>query len=266
MLRYYHSTQNEKLRSMLPVFVNSYAYNYEQHPWQYKNGSFVNHINLVLSGKGIIEVNGETFNVSEGDIFFFKANLPISYGPKSEKLVTRFYTFGGYACESLFTLYEIPNFKIFNNQKFAISLSEFCKSAENGLSDEELSAKLYTLIIEFCTCIKGRSQPEKLERILEYIKKNIYKDISVNELCELADVSRGALFKLFSKNLGITPVHYINRSKIDLAKVYLESSPNLSVESIAFEVGFASTSYFIETFKKHEGITPAKFRKLQLEN
>ena len=263
MQHYYHLTQNEKLRQLLPVFVNSYAYNYEQRPWQYKNGSFVNHVNLVLSGNGSITVGEETFKISEGDIFFFKSDFPISYGPKSEPLITRFVTFSGYACESLFSLYETPNFKIFKNHKFSASISEVCKLAENGLNDEELSAKLYPLIIELCNCIKGRAQPEALERALEHIRKNIYKDIPINELCEAAGVSRGVLFKLFANNVGMTPVHYINRLKIDLAKSYLESSPTMSIENIALEVGFASTSYFIETFKKYENITPAKYRKLQ---
>ena len=264
MKHYYHLTQNERLRKFLPVYVNSYANNYEQKLWQYKNGSFVNHVILILSGKGFVEINGQRFYFEAGDIFFFKSDIPVFYGPESETLTTRFFTFNGLACKSLFELYDIPEYKIFKNTRIANLISEFCHLAEKGLSDEVLSAKLYDFLVEFCNSIKGNAQPKSLEIALDYIKKNLFKDISINELCEASLTSRSTLFKHFKNHLGVSPVAYINNLRIDNAKSYLESMPNEPIENIANEVGFTSTSYFIEIFKSITGTTPAKFRKERL--
>ncbi len=264
MSHYYHLTQSELLRNSLPFYANSYCSNFKQDFCRYPKGIPHHHFILALSGYGRIEISGESIELKKGEIFFYKAHTPALYYPESEDFYTCFVTFGGFGCESLFNLYNIPDYTVFKSSKLSAEIIDFCRFADSGISDELLSPKLYSLIINFCERNKKQIIPQSLEKALEYIKKNFYKDISLNELCNSVGVSRSTLFKQFKEFLNTSPVSYVNNVRINWAKSYLESLPNLSLESIAKDVGFSSTSYFIETFKSITGTTPAKFRKERL--
>ena len=60
--------------------------------------------------------------------------------------------------------------------------------------------------------------------------------------------------------MGETFTDYVNRRKVEWAKQKLRNSAE-SVSSIAFELGYVDTSYFIKVFKKFEGITPLAYRQ-----
>ena len=59
---------------------------------------------------------------------------------------------------------------------------------------------------------------------------------------------------------GETPYHYLTKLRITRAQTYLQSSA-LSVEEIAYSVGFSSLQRFSEMFKKECGVSPLQYRK-----
>ena len=67
---------------------------------------------------------------------------------------------------------------------------------------------------------------------------------------------------------NIRPTRYDSHKKSDLRKIYnqivnakkLLISTNLAVETIAWKVGFSSTSYFIKIFHRETGQTPKQYR------
>ena len=64
--------------------------------------------------------------------------------------------------------------------------------------------------------------------------------------------------KLFKSTLGITPLQYINRSRVEKSKYLLEHT-QFSVGEISDEVGFEDELYFSRVFKKFTGIPPQSF-------
>ena len=115
--------------------------------------------------------------------------------------------------------------------------------------------------MDFCLTFSKNKMPQSFEKAVNFIKKNFHRDIPISELAETAGVSQSVLFKQFKDILGLTPVAYITSIRMDYAKNALKAHPNLPLKSIAPLAGFSSESYFIETFKKHEGITPSKYKK-----
>jgi len=65
---------------------------------------------------------------------------------------------------------------------------------------------------------------------------------------------------LFHETTGYTPAKYIMKQRINGARVILSTS-DLKIETLAEKLCFCSTSHFIQTFKRLEGITPEEFRK-----
>ena len=258
---FYRLTTDKELRKHLPFFVNSYCSDFDQPFTSHWKGAAAHHFILTLKGAGYAEIDGKKFELKEGEIFFYKLGLPVKYYKKDNEFNTCFVSFDGFACNSLFEYYKIPDYTVFKSSSFATALTNFCHYAEKGVSEVKVAGKLYPLIIDFCLLINKNDIPRSFEIAVSYIKGNFNRDIPISELAKLSGVSQSVLFKQFKEILGTTPVAYITSIRIDYAKTVLETLPHLPLETIAVSSGFSSASYFIETFKKHEGITPTKYKK-----
>lgn len=100
-----------------------------------------------------------------------------------------------------------------------------------------------------------------LYRAVDYIRKNIDKNLSIDEVASVAYMSRQTFFRHFKNELGITPNDFILKEKIDRAKLLLKRDFGRSVTDIAYSLSFSSASHFIGIFKKITGITPKKYRE-----
>lgn len=102
-------------------------------------------------------------------------------------------------------------------------------------------------------------------RVIEYINNHYTEDLKVHELAKQFCMSRSNFAKIFKKYTSVTFTEYINGLRVSDA-VYCLVGTNLTVTEIAFKLGFVSTSYFIETFKKFKGVAPLQFRKKHMES
>lgn len=261
---FYKLTQNDELRDNLPFFANSYSSEFDQLYTVFKKGHIAHHIIYTLEGLGCIEIGGEKFELKEGDFFFYQAGIPVKYYKIGETFVTRYVSFGGYGCEQLFQYYNVPQYILFKNNALVSSLTKFCSFADKNYSDEKIAGQLYSLILDFCLTFNVDQLPKSLKNAISYISRNFTRDIPISALSKAVGVSNSTLFKLFKDYMNTTPTAYIISSRIESAKLQLISNPFLSIDVIAYNSGFSSTSYFIETFKKTEKTTPAKYRKEQL--
>lgn len=101
--------------------------------------------------------------------------------------------------------------------------------------------------------------PEALNRAIIFIKKNITKKISVEQLAENCSISPQHLRRLFCKHLGTSPIKYINHLKISLAVDMLRTSDS-SIKEIAYDLGFDNPHYFSRLFSKEESSSPSEKR------
>jgi AraC-like DNA-binding protein len=95
----------------------------------------------------------------------------------------------------------------------------------------------------------------RLAHVVRYIRENITRDISVCELAEQACLSRAQFFRSFQRELGESPVKFINRERIRIAKrALLMNSSSLS--HACSMAGFSSENYFSRVFRQVEGVSP----------
>jgi AraC family transcriptional activator of mtrCDE len=83
---------------------------------------------------------------------------------------------------------------------------------------------------------------------------------SVTTLAKKAAMSRSAFARDFKATLGVTPMEFVNRTRLSLARRLLAFTVR-PVEAIAAEVGFSSRSHFSRVFRDQYGIDPSAFRK-----
>jgi len=107
---------------------------------------------------------------------------------------------------------------------------------------------------------RGTGLPRyKLRRVTEYIDSRIGGPISLDDLAEVAGVSRFHFHRQFRKSLGVTPHEYVLRARIERAKGLLTGS-DLTVGEVSGAVGFADQSHFSNIFRKLTAMTPRSFR------
>ena len=99
-----------------------------------------------------------------------------------------------------------------------------------------------------------------IEHSVEYINAN-YTDITEAQAAATVNMSYSHYSRQFKRIMGRSFREYINAVRISAAENLLLTT-DMSVTDIALASGFATSSHFIESFKKHKKITPAKYRQL----
>ncbi len=97
-----------------------------------------------------------------------------------------------------------------------------------------------------------------LAYVISYIKANLGEKININNLSDRACMSKATFYRLFKRELGISPNDFILGEKISKAKILL-SNPEAKVIAVSYELGFSDANYFIRAFKKLVGITPGTY-------
>ncbi|TFF39551.1 AraC family transcriptional regulator [Mucilaginibacter psychrotolerans] len=95
--------------------------------------------------------------------------------------------------------------------------------------------------------------------VLEYIKNNLTSKLSIDALCRMAFMSKASFFRAFKHEMGISPVDYIIKERLQFAK-QLMNNPYNSISEACFKAGFNNLNYFSRAFHKVEGITPSQYK------
>lgn len=93
----------------------------------------------------------------------------------------------------------------------------------------------------------------------DYIQLHSAEPLRIDVLADRMGYSKYYLSALFKKETGCSVGDYIKITRIERAKVLLQST-NLNVEDIWEEVGFSSRSVFGKAFRSVVGMTPREFR------
>ncbi len=112
---------------------------------------------------------------------------------------------------------------------------------------------------------KPTAYDSRITSAIEHIEQNYQKNLTVDELAAHSNMSASRFFPRFKKEVGMTPVEYINRYRVNRAILLLISDSELSVEDISERTGFESSAYFRRVFKKITGMSPREYRASAVE-
>jgi AraC-like DNA-binding protein len=84
--------------------------------------------------------------------------------------------------------------------------------------------------------------------------------LSLRDLARAGCVSPFYLSHLFKNQLGISPIAFVLRVRVERAKGLLVTHPELSISQIALNIGFGDLRHFERIFKRVVGVTPRSFR------
>ena len=100
----------------------------------------------------------------------------------------------------------------------------------------------------------------RLAYVVAYIRENLTHALSVDDLSDKACLSKSHFFRLFKRELGISPTQFILTERIQLAKAIL-SNPTKTITDACYESGFNSLTHFSSAFRSIEHICPRQFKR-----
>jgi AraC-like DNA-binding protein len=105
------------------------------------------------------------------------------------------------------------------------------------------------------------AQAQRLVRqAMAYIHENYAEPISRTDLARHVALSEDYLTACFRKELGVTPIAYLNRYRVHQARQLLTGT-NKTITEIALSVGFSDSSYFSRVFRREVGLSPEAYRQ-----
>lgn len=129
-----------------------------------------------------------------------------------------------------------------------------------------LAAKVFAIEIERTnqlsfTIFHGQKahDDDAIKKAQDFIEKNYAEKISVDQVASMLALGRRAFERRFKKATANTVAEYMQRVKMEAAKMSLESSRE-NVAEVMYKVGYTDTKAFRTTFKKVTGLSPLQYR------
>lgn len=185
----------------------------------------------------------------------------------------------------LFKLWEEKDLPLYNVEKSLIFLLNSMQSLrmatkeEEELSNEvyieslilesksfeELFNRFHNLIIDLFSNVnndnsKYTTSIEIVEYAEVYLKNNLSKSVTLQELSDKLGISQVYLCRVFKKHKNMSPIDSFIRLKVEKAKDYIRNYPELIIKDIAENLGFNDAYYFSKVFKKLEKMSPSEFK------
>ncbi len=216
-------------------------------------------IGLILKGSGTYIYHNKKLCVQEGEIVFIPENI-YCYSewwgaPEIEVIyVSCFIHYDGF-------LYE-PQI-LHCDEKTRENLMCITKLLSSNYLDELEAYSIFYKVLQTLlpNMVQSNISSNKtLRSAMEYITDHWNNNFSIGDVAKYCCVSESTLYHLFQKELGQTPIGFLNAIKINQAIDYLENS-NYSISTISRLVCFHSENHFRKVFADVTGTTPLKFRK-----
>ncbi|HWO55089.1 MAG TPA: AraC family transcriptional regulator [Paenibacillus cookii] len=104
----------------------------------------------------------------------------------------------------------------------------------------------------------------RMKEMLSWIDTHYSEKVTLDEIARAGRLSRSECCRYFKRMLNTTPLNYVIDYRIQKSLVLLQQTES-NVTEVAYKVGFNSTSYFIERFRKLKKVTPLAYKKLKMD-
>jgi len=143
-------------------------------------------------------------------------------------------------------------------EKSASRRSELEKAAHHGLF-----AFLYALAAGQVAS-RGTSDNAHVEKALAIMQGAIERRLDLKSLCDRIQLSREHFVRVFTERMGMPPMRYYSRLKIEAARAML-SSTNLRIQEIADKLGYENQFNFARAFRRVSDMSPTQYRATCLQ-
>lgn len=236
-----------------------------------KHSSPTSVLKFSLSGKGILEVGSQRYEVPSWHAFLINVIDPEVnyYFPDDARAAWDFVylAFNGAEKEvksindRFGYVYKIPENSwlvrsLLNYQEQYRSLCLLQPGAAHTLVHSYLGE-----LADKTALVENQADSGSLfQTISAFVQDHLAERLTLTDVAGNINMSKEHLCRIFKSQTGMTVLEYIQREQLRHAKMLLQN-PSFSIKEIAYQLGFANPSHFNRLFKKYTQITPLAFRK-----
>lgn len=111
----------------------------------------------------------------------------------------------------------------------------------------------------------GGKDADLLHKVVSFLEANLSRKLTVNLVGRNVGLSGSYMSRKLRKRYGVTFIGLVTRLRVQKA-IQLLATTDLSVSSIAHQLGFSDQSYFTKVFRRYTNLTPRDFRRNPIEN
>lgn len=241
-------------------------------------------ISFIVEGEGTLIVGDSVNYYSKGNILIIGSYLPHVFKSDTttstnSHMLSLFFTKNSFG-NGFFELEEMTELqKFFKRCKHGFKLTSRLRQMKNLFLQLEHASKLERFIILLQlqkTASKANykslssfiydkkysdNEGHRMRNVFEYTMNNFGKEISLDTIAEIANMTKNAFCKYFKKRTNKTYIQFLNELRIEHACKLLLLNKDLSIIQIAESSGFNNMSNFNRQFKSVKKINPSEFKK-----
>lgn len=230
---------------------------------------------LILEGEGEFHVDGKKYLAKAGCMLFYNRGVWHEERSNNELFTAIHVGYSGLQLNGLPSDYlsgteqpamlELKEHFLPIKQLFVEMITEWHSSMPesaaiaNGLLSIMLGRVVRILHYSKEDELKKRPIKEAVYLAKRFMEENYLSDVNLTTLSSLTHINVYHFIHVFKQETGISPIQYLIRYRMEVAKQYLETT-HLSMAEIAEKVGYKSETYFQNLFKKTTGVSPGKYR------
>lgn len=238
-----------------------------------------NLIMLVLDGILHVEQYGHHYKLKKGECILMKLTDRHKYYSDKDKTAKVFWLhFRGQGTDAVMMqagMYsKLPillNDSDSSVCKMLTNIFSVTKRQESGFEAKN-SPMIYSVVTYILSDVLKEllSSPqtmsdEIIQTVRGYIDEHISEEFSLDKLAKTANVNKYYLCRLFKSQLGISPMSYVIKRKVEYSKKILEDS-TCNIALIANTLSFSDQSHYSKSFKAMTGLSPTQYRKMFLQS
>ncbi|WP_299111003.1 AraC family transcriptional regulator [uncultured Winogradskyella sp.] len=239
-------------------------------------------LSYIVEGQGTLVVGDTINNYGKDDVLVIGSNIPHVF--KSDKhsqeshMLTLFFTEQSFG-NSFFNLEEMKGIKpFFERSKYGFKPQSHIKDMKSLFLKLESTSKLdrfiillqllsymvasdYTSLSSFVYDKKySLVEGDRMRNVFEFTLTNYDKDVSLDDVSKVANMTKNAFCKYFKKRTNKTYIQFLNEFRVEKASRLLLEKSDFSIAEIAYISGFRNISNFNRMFKAIKGVVPSKIR------
>lgn len=245
----------------LPIQVTAASSAYVGMEIQRPEGYEEHQLALCYAGSGFFDCGGIHATIEPGTLFFFRQGVPHAYGPRTENWMLKWVAFSGPGSVAILDHLRYPDFSVFSMDNPDTG-DLFDQLATQWAHEQPFRAALLlqTLLAEVLPNPVPSEDQNRLTAVIQIIQTRYMDCLSLDDLATVHQSSASYLCRAFRAAFGATPIEYLNRHRIAIAKTLLLDSRS-EIRDIAAATGFANPDYFCTAFKRLSGCSPTAFRE-----
>lgn len=241
--------------------------------WSTGKARGLNTLVYVTEGKVIYYIDNKRLELGKGEVCYIPYHLDrfwTSHPHETHKKYTVLFSWETRSSEMEIPLFFAERDAVFRfkprngayfEQRLAFLFMQWLgqRSFYEELSCNVLS-ELLILISQEKTERSASSAKERIVRkVQEHILYNFRRNITIDELTEIAEVTPSYITALFKEVVGVTPIQYLHQIRINTACNLLNNT-QMTVREVSEYLGYCDQSYFNRMFKKWMGTAPTHLK------